>query len=259
MNSLSEAQAWNLLETKAVLLTVNQRLSRYLTSRFNQQQVDAGKTVWETPDILPYTAWVGRIYDQARYQVGKEVSGNLKIRLSAAQERVVWEQVINASESANVLLRIPETAKAAAQAWEMCKQWHLSYHELSQAPPEDTKAFLEWANSFDRKCRDNNWLDTAGLPDVVIQLFKSKSIPVPDQVIMAGFDELSPQQISLIKTLEEFGCQVFELIEHADAGVLPVVSSGQGGVSCRIHELKSQLLPNGRKLAWRKTRPTASG
>jgi probable DNA repair protein len=204
------------LENKAVMVTVNQRLSRYLTSRFNQQQVDAGKTVWETPDILPYTAWLGRTYDQARYPAGKDASGNLRIRLSAAQERVVWEQVINASESANVLLRIPETAKAAAQAWELCKQWHLSFHELSQAPPEDTLAFLEWANSFDRKCRDNNWLDTAGLPDAVIQLLKSKSIPVPDQVIMAGFDELSPLQISLIKVLEGRGSRVFLFAESEE-------------------------------------------
>ncbi|MDA3895981.1 MAG: PD-(D/E)XK nuclease family protein [Desulfobacteraceae bacterium] len=213
MNSLSESKALQLLEDKAVMVTVNQRLSRYLTNRFNQQQVDAGKTVWETPDILPYTAWLGRIYDQARYFPDKELSENLKILLSPVQERYVWEQVINASESANVLLRIPETAKAAVQAWEMCKQWYLSWHELSQAPPEDTKAFLGWAKSFEKKCRDNGWLDTASLPDTVIQLFNSKSIPVPGQLILAGFDELSPQQMSLIKALEALGCQVFLLAE----------------------------------------------
>ena len=235
MNSLFEKKAWNLLEAKAVLLTVNQRLSRYLVSRFNQHQVDTGKKVWETPDILPYTAWLGRTYDQARYLVDKEVSGTLKIRLSSVQERVVWEQVINASESASVLLRIPETAKAAAQAWELCKQWHLSYHELSQAPPEDTKAFLEWANNFDRKCTDNNWLDTAGLPDALIQLFKSKSISVPDQVIMAGFDELSPQQISLIKVLEEFGCQIFELIDRTDAEVSPLA------MRCELPDTRAEI------------------
>ncbi len=213
MNSLSESEALQLLEGKALMVTVNQRLSRYLTNRFNQQQVDAGKTVWETPDILPYTAWLGRIYDNAHYLVDKDVSGELRIRLSPVQERYVWEQVINESESANVLLRIPETAKATAQAWEMCKQWHLSWHELSQAPPEDTLAFLEWANSFDRKCRDHGWQDMAGLPDTVIQLFNSNSIPVPGQLILAGFDELSPQQISLIKALEALGCQVFLLAE----------------------------------------------
>jgi ATP-dependent helicase/nuclease subunit B len=222
MNSLSDAKVRQLLENKAVMVTVNQRLSRYLTNRFNRQQVDAGKTVWETPDILPYNSWLGRTYDQARYPVGKEMSGNLRIRLSSVQEIVVWEQVINASESAGILLRIPETAKAAAQAWALCKQWHLSEHELSQAPPEDTKAFLEWASNFERKCTDNNWLDTAGLPDAVIQLFISGSIPVPDQLIMAGFDELSPQQKTLVKVMEDLGCRVFAIDDQAGTEVLSV-------------------------------------
>ncbi|MBC2717458.1 MAG: PD-(D/E)XK nuclease family protein [Desulfobacteraceae bacterium] len=213
MNSLSEVKARKLLEDKAVMVTVNRRLARYLTNRFNQQQVDAGRAVWETPDILPYTPWLGRVYDNARYLPDKEMPGNLKILLSPAQERFVWEQVINASESANALLRIPETAKAVAQAWEMCKEWHLSYHELSQAPPDDTMAFIGWADGFKQQCRDNNWQDNAGLADAVMQLLKSGSIPIPRQVILAGFDELSPQQISLIKALEDRGSQVFLLAE----------------------------------------------
>ncbi len=220
-NMISESKARKLLEDKAVMVTVNQRLSRYLAHRFNQHQIDAGKTVWETPDILPYAAWLRRTYDQARYLLpDKEVSENLKILLSPAQERYVWEQVISGSESANVLLRIPETAKAAARAWEMSKQWHLSYPELSQAPPEDTIAFLEWAKSFERKCRDNNWLDTATLPGAVIQLFNAKSIPVPGQLILAGFDELSPQQISLLKALEDLGSRVFILAEPGTSSVV---------------------------------------
>jgi len=218
-NSLSELQARQLLENKAVLVTVNQRLSRYLINHFNQQQIDLGKSVWETPDILPYSAWLKRTYDQARYLPDRELSENLKILLSPAQERYVWEQVIKDSESANVLLRIPETAKAAAKAWEMCKQWQLSYHELSQAPPEDTLAFLDWAKIFEQECRESNWLDAATLPDTLIQMFSSKSIPVPGQLILAGFDELSPQQKTLVKTLEGLGCQVFLL---AESGVLSV-------------------------------------
>lgn len=213
MKSISEENVFHLIENKAVMVTVNQRLSRYLTNRFNQQQMTAGKTVWETPDILSYTAWLGRIYDQVRYLPDKDFSGSLKIRLSPAQEQYVWGQVINESESANVLLKIPETAKAAARAWEICKQWDLSYRELSQAPPEETLAFLGWANAFEQKCRDNNWLDSATLAENVMQLFESGHISVPGQLILAGFDEFSPQQAALIKALENRGSQAFFLAE----------------------------------------------
>ena len=213
LNKISEADVEKLLTAGAVMITVNRRLSRYLTRRYNQRQIDAEKTVWETPDILPYDAWLGRIYDNTRHLFDKVMSGPLKIRLSPAQERYVWEQVIQSSESGNVLLRPAETAGVAGKAWEICRQWHLPVNELSRAPTEDTAVFLAWADAFEKKCRDNNWLDTAGLGDAVMQLLKAGHIAAPGQIILAGFDELSPQQVSLVKVLQDLGCQVSSLVE----------------------------------------------
>ncbi len=211
VKKIPEVQLHELLENKAVLVTVNIRLARYLTTRFNRHQIDAGKTVWETPDILPYSAWLERLYDQSMRSINQDSAGRRSLLLSQAQEQFLWEQVIQSSESGNALLRIPETAQTAAQAWEICKAWRLPVHELAQVPPEDTRMFLGWAETFEKQCRDNNWLNTAGRADTVIQLFKSGSIPVPRQVILSGFDELSPLQVLLARTLEDLGCQIFDL------------------------------------------------
>ncbi|PIP37957.1 MAG: DNA repair protein [Desulfobacterales bacterium CG23_combo_of_CG06-09_8_20_14_all_51_8] len=211
INPIPESGVEKLLEDKAVMVTVNQHLARYLTSRFNKQQIDAGKSVWETPDILPYSAWLGRLYANARYLPDKELSGNLKIPLSAAQEQYVWQKVIQSSTSGNSLLRVPETVKAAIEAWTICKERRLPLHELTHAPPEDTLVFLEWAEAFENQCRRNGWLGTASRAEAVVQLLKSGTMPAPGQMILAGFDELSPQQVLLVKALEDAGCRIFEL------------------------------------------------
>lgn len=232
LSAITESELWKLMEEDAVLVTVNRRLARYLTGRFNVRNMDAGLTVWETPDILPFSSWLQRVYDQVFYLGPENVSADLKVLLSPAQELIVWEQVINSSASGNALLRIPETAKAAMQAWEICKEWRLPFYEISQAPPEDTAAFLEWAQAFEQKCRDKRWLDNAGLADAVSGLFKSSSISAPRQMIMAGFDELSPCWMSLIKGLADIGCGVFEFGSPADSS-----SSGRCGSADRQTEI----------------------
>ena len=215
LQKISEAQAFKMLENKALLVTANQRLSRYMTRQYHRQQKDAGSMVWETPDILPYSAWLGRVYDQARYPAGGNFENDFSVLLnhllSAAQERFLWEAIIRDSAAGKDLLQISEAAGEAARAWEICRQWQIPASELRLAPPEETTAFLDWANVFEDVCRRRNWQDRAGLGNAVIRLLRAKRVAVPEQTVLAGFDDLSPVQISLIKTLEELGCRVFEL------------------------------------------------
>ena len=215
LQKISEAQAFCMLENRALLVTANQRLSRYLTRRYHRQQKEAGSMVWKTPDILPYSAWLGRVYDQARYPAGGNFENDFSVLLnhllSAGQERFLWEAIIRDSAAGKDLLQISEAAGEAAQAWEICRQWQIPASELRLAPPEETTVFLGWANAFEDFCGRRNWQDRAGLGNAVIRLLRAKRVAVPEQTVLAGFDDLSPVQISLIKTLEELGCRVFEL------------------------------------------------
>jgi hypothetical protein len=42
----------------AVVITVNQRLSRHLTSRVEQALVDEGAAVWDSPMIMSFDVWL---------------------------------------------------------------------------------------------------------------------------------------------------------------------------------------------------------
>jgi len=211
LKTITEDQMREPVADGATLVTVNRRLSRYLTDRFNRHQVNAGKTVWETPDIIPFSAWLQREYDRAFYAGHSKKESSLPVLLSSIQELKVWERIIQHSESGNFLLQIPETAKSVMQAWEICKAWQIPFYELSQTPPEDTAAFIEWAGRFEAVCRENGWQDqdTPILAEAVGDLFGAGLIAPPSQMIMAGFDEILPWQLSLLEKLQSIGSEIF--------------------------------------------------
>ena len=209
LKTISKEKISDQLAKGATLITVNRRLSRSLTIRFNQHQVNAGKSVWESPDIIPFSPWLCRVYDQAFYTVYSENKILLPVLISPAQELYVWEQIIQNSESGHSLLQVAETAKAVMRAWEICKEWQLPFSELAQTPSEDTAAFIGWAGQFEAICKENGWQDNAGLSDAVGNFFESDMIRPPEQMIMAGFDELSPCRLSLLEKMQAAGSEIF--------------------------------------------------
>src|SRR2546430_7922885 len=52
---------------RITVVTPNSRISRVLTSEFDSFQVAKGLTVWEAPDILPFGAFVERLWEDALY------------------------------------------------------------------------------------------------------------------------------------------------------------------------------------------------
>ena len=60
--SISYQEAWRELNQGATLVTVNRRLARYLITGYSAHQLEAGQSAWETPNILPYSAWIQRLY-----------------------------------------------------------------------------------------------------------------------------------------------------------------------------------------------------
>lgn len=218
LKTISETEAFAELEQKAVLVTVNQRLSRDFIRRFHGHQMDRGLRVWETPDILPYGAWISRLHDGLRHAV--TAAGPFHMVLSALQEYDLWEAIISGGEGANPLLRIPETARAVSQAWEMCRAYRIPDAALSRTPTEEIRAYQQWARVFAQKCRENGWQDRAGLADAVAAGVADGRLRIPGPILFAGFDEFSPQQMSLIQSLEDRGAPV-SVLSETDRGAAP--------------------------------------
>ena len=79
------------------VVTPNARLAQALLREFDAAQAAKGLRTWETADILPWTAFVTRLYDEALYAAQTTPAARLPILLTQPQELSLWEQAIEAS------------------------------------------------------------------------------------------------------------------------------------------------------------------
>ena len=174
------------VEASATVLTRSERLSRLLRTAYTQQQRDKNRTVWKTPRILPWDAWL-------RKQI--EYEPHL---LNPAQESALWESVIAESPQGRSLLRIPKAARAAAQAWKLLHDYRLPFEHGLFFVTDDCEAFFDWASEFQSHCDRNGWLDSARLTAYI-----TDHTPRQAQFILAGFDDVTPAEQHLIAKLTE--------------------------------------------------------
>ena len=68
-----------------LILTVNDRLSRYLHRQYDLQQQARGLSAWLRPEILSFSAWLSRL---------QQALPELPSFLNKAQLQRVWELIV---------------------------------------------------------------------------------------------------------------------------------------------------------------------
>jgi ATP-dependent helicase/nuclease subunit B len=169
------------------VVTPNRRLSQTLMAEFDAFQISKNLAVWEAPDILPFGAFVERLWEEALYSDLGEMSGeNLPLLLTAAQEQTIWEEVLQPTG----LLSIAQTAAQCREAWRLLHAWRIP----AGRGGEDAQAFQQWAKKYEGRTRGET--DSARLPDLVSQLVKD--LKTPSLVVSYAFDIVPPQTKELL-------------------------------------------------------------
>src|SRR5947208_1918758 len=169
------------------VVTPNKRLSQALMSDFDAFQIGKGLSVWEAPDILPFDAFVERLWEEALYS---DLGESLPLLLTPAQEQFLWEGILEGSG----LLIVPHAAAQCGEAWRLIHQWRIG----SGAGNEDAAAFASWCKEYQRKTVGD--IDAARLPDLMAQhLDKLKT---PKLLVAYGFDVMPPQTKDFLAKLE---------------------------------------------------------
>ena len=205
-------KAWlDALERGATVATVTNRLARSLRRAYHRRQLDGGRGSWPTPDVLPWSAWLHRAWNDAR-----DLAGAPGVLLTPAQELALWEQVIEADIAAERipgLLRVAGTAPEAREAWALSVQWRLDEAETAAdradaGAGEDTAAFRRWRAAFEARLAEGGWVAPAQLPDRLAALVADGTLAVPDRLHLAGFETVAPQQAALLDALSGRGTEV---------------------------------------------------
>ena len=192
------------LEKGATLVTANARLAREARRAFDQRQRDRGLAAWQSPDILPWSAWLERAWSDCVYSAPAPEP----VLLTAAQEQVVWESVIEESPDGGALLDIPATAAAAMDAYALAESWDLPRRAGDCTGFADAGAFLGWTRAFEERARRNLWLSSARLPAEICRRIDAGRVALPRRLLYAGFDELAPRERQLLASVESAGCAV---------------------------------------------------
>jgi ATP-dependent helicase/nuclease subunit B len=212
------------LQVGATLVTASQRLARHLASTYGAAQQAQGAPVWEAPDILPWQQWLERFWQES---FGLLDADTPQLLLSDFQEQTLWEEVIRAADS-EPLLQVPAAARSAREAWQLLHAWKLTIPRSQESASEDVSAFARWAKAYGQRCTSGNWLDSARLPDAVRNAIAAGRLtpcmdaqvsreagrrerPPPRSLIIAGFDELTPQQEELLRAMRAAGVTVTPL------------------------------------------------
>ncbi|HSW68881.1 MAG TPA: PD-(D/E)XK nuclease family protein [Gammaproteobacteria bacterium] len=212
------------------ILTPNRRLAAILLNQLNQFQIEQKKTCWRSFDILPLPSWLQRLWNEFS---AKEIS-SLPLLLSANQKSILWEIILRQSPASDLLLQINETARLAESAYELLKLWEINFNDSLLSSTEDGQILQQWVKQFQKLCKKNNWMDNTNLVPLLKEALSAKKITLPEQIILAGFTEISPQHFNLIKFFEESGTKIIHY--HRDE---PAESVKKIGLSDEETEIRT--------------------
>ncbi len=176
---------------RVTVVTPNKRLSQALMAEFDGFQIQKGLTVWEAPDILPFGAFVERLWEDALYSATGET---LPLLLTPAQEQHLWEDILKSSG----LLIVPRAAAQCRDAWRLMHQWRIASGQGS----EDAQAFAAWSKTYQRRtARD---VDAARLPDLMAGHLDA--LKKPSLVVAYAFDVMPPQTRQFLERFASDAC-----------------------------------------------------
>ena len=173
------------------LVTVNRRASRRLRRDYDLARRAAGATVWEAPDILPFDAWVARLW---RERAARDPL-HTPVVLNRAQEDALWHQAIRRDPSADQLLDAVSTAAMAARAWELLHAWELPHAAAAFAETSDCQAFFTWMSAVENQLNQHGWITASQLPGALTGATVLSAAPVS----YTGFAEHSPRDARLLR------------------------------------------------------------
>ncbi|MDA8561805.1 PD-(D/E)XK nuclease family protein [Gammaproteobacteria bacterium] len=181
------------LNPNTTIITPNHSLTTRLYEEYKLFQINKKKSFWLTIDILPYNSWLQRLW--------REISilemNDQQVILSSEQELTIWENIINIIGPNDFILKIRDAADLAKKAFGIINQWKININNDYQSDTTDTITFQKWAIEFQKYCKKNNFLDQHSLPLSIITHVKSNTLKFQNEIILAGFTELTPIQKDL--------------------------------------------------------------
>ncbi len=179
------------IEAGATILAPNLRIKDAILSQY-LEAVDSGIAL--TPKIVPIDVFILQNW---------EVNGrrgitpcNELLLLTANEEFLLWNEIIEESLSEIPLLNPDETANAVAHSYQLGRQWldaDIFEKELSaNSGIADVAVFSRWSNSFQKKCKELNRISLVDAIPIFVRLLQEDKLVIPDNLLLVNFYDPPP-------------------------------------------------------------------
>jgi probable DNA repair protein len=186
---------FHLIRSDIPVITVNARLSRYIRQRYDHEMRASGLNTWKSPLIIPLPAWIESLWHE---------SWPDKPLLSPTRSQTLWEKVISDDRyiSGKDTLSISGVADTSYYAYSLMKEYRLPFPREDIYLTEEAMALKRWIRSYVEEIKGLGFISPLSLPDIVIRFIEDRTIKIPAEIILAGFDEITPRTTSIIKAIE---------------------------------------------------------
>ena len=192
------------IDENTTVLTPNRRLAATLHQEYQQYQHQNGRTVWQTPDILPLQSWLQRLFHDCTHQSFDP----FPLLLNDIQERFLWGQVLSSINNVQELLQVSKTIDVIQSAFGLIQQWQIDLQNPLFDTTADYQLMRQAALRFEQHCQKKFFLAVSSLPDFLILTINKKKIIPAKRLILAGFTEISPQLNKLLECCKTVGSTV---------------------------------------------------
>ena len=232
----------NLNVHHTVLLTPNKRLSRFFIERYAAMQTS---NAFKGLRCLAINTWIQQLWSDLEFIDDHPLA--TYILLSNFQENLLWEKVLEQHPDTPPLINSRATARQAQDAWALMHEWRLDLQKLVRAAKAcgDSFIFQHWHQEFERICERDQLLSAVRVPGLLVGRLDSLvtseeqnplltspfvrgrdlapppyegggwegvlSVNLPQQIILYGFDELTPSIQHLLDCLKNLGVNISSL------------------------------------------------
>lgn len=203
------------------VVTPTRRLAHHLKVRHDEACLAQGLAVWPTPDILPWSALIERMFQLDRQ------AGRTELRwLGDGAARLWWERLVQRDPNGAAIISPQGLGRAAHRSWRLLHDYEIPLGALSGDNGPEVAAFARWSAEYSSWLEAHHWLDAAQAP---LRIDAASAGP---RLRLVGFDALTPAQTTFTQRLADAGIEVV-----AEPAASPAVRQGWVAVRDRDAEI----------------------
>lgn len=192
-----------------LILSVNNRHARRILAELSAS-LGAEQKVMAVPDIMPLGAWLAQAADHLSFLANHDLASHTADSFGA---QYLWRRVISDVESDDALLDTAQAARLASEADRLMDDWRITVE-----PDEETadhQRFLAWRARYRELLSARDVEDSNLAYERVCQAVSRGDIDLPVQnIVLAGFNDLSPRLAELLRAMQDQGAALF-MLDHS--------------------------------------------